>query len=384
MASINRRPDGRWRARYRDDSGREHARHFDRKVDGQRWLNEVTAAVVTGDYVDPKAGRVTFEGYYRLWRERQVWATGTRAAMDQAVGSVTFAHVPLGSLRRSHIEHWVKAMTTGAAATRGKPLGAGTIQTRMNNVRSILRGAVADRLIPRDPSQGVPLPRRRRAEVAMRIPAPAGVGSLLAAADLAFRPYVALCAFAGLRLGEAAGVQVADVDFLRRELAVSRQVQRANGGGVEIRAPKYGSERVVYLPDDLLALLAEHVRTQVPASPAERWLFRGRDHDPPHHNTIGFRWRRTVAAAGLPADTHLHSLRHYYASGLIASGCDVVTVQRALGHSDAGVTLRTYAHLWPTAADRTRSAAAAMWDEAMPRLADSVRTSEAELASDLR
>ena len=38
----------------------------------------------------------------------------------------------------------------------------------------------------------------------------------------------------------------------------------------------------------------------------------------------------------------------------------MVTVQRALGHASATVTLNTYAHLWPTAEDRTRAAAAAM------------------------
>jgi len=48
MASIAKRPDGRWRARYRDDAGREHSKHFARKVDAQRWLDEVTASVVTG------------------------------------------------------------------------------------------------------------------------------------------------------------------------------------------------------------------------------------------------------------------------------------------------------------------------------------------------
>ena len=36
--SIAKREDGRWRARYRDASGKEHARHFERKADGERWL----------------------------------------------------------------------------------------------------------------------------------------------------------------------------------------------------------------------------------------------------------------------------------------------------------------------------------------------------------
>ena len=52
MASIQKRPDGRWRARYRDANNKEHAKHFDRKVDAQRWVDEVTASIVTGQYVD--------------------------------------------------------------------------------------------------------------------------------------------------------------------------------------------------------------------------------------------------------------------------------------------------------------------------------------------
>ena len=77
--------------------------------------------------------------------------------------------------------------------------------------------------------------------------------------------------------------------------------------------------------------------------------------NPPHQNTVGCWWRKTRTAPGSPT-VKLHDLRHFYASGLIAAGCDVVTVQRALGHSSATVTLNTYAHLWPTAEDRTRAA----------------------------
>jgi integrase len=58
-------------------------------------------------------------------------------------------------------------------------------------------------------------------------------------------------------------------------------------------------------------------------------------------------------------------LRHFYASGLIAAGCDIVTVQRALGHSTATTTLNTYSHLWPTAEDRTRKAASGLMRQAL-------------------
>jgi hypothetical protein len=69
----------RWRARYGDDTGKEHARHFARKVDAQRWIDEVTASVVTGQYVDPKAGRLTFREYAEAWRGMRVHRPTSRA-----------------------------------------------------------------------------------------------------------------------------------------------------------------------------------------------------------------------------------------------------------------------------------------------------------------
>ena len=83
-----------------------------------------------------------------------------------------------------------------------------------------------------------------------------------------------------------------------------------------------------------------------------------------NRSSAGHQWRRTRALVGLERYT-LHDLRHFYASGLIAAGCDVVTVQRALGHSSASITLDTYSHLWQDGADRMRSAAQGLMDSAL-------------------
>ena len=72
----------------------------------------------------------------------------------------------------------------------------------------------------------------------------------------------------------------------------------------------------------------------------------------------------------------LHDLRHFYASGLIASGCDVVAVQRALGHAKSTTTLTTYA-LWPTAEDRVRDAAAHLFAEVVASGEGTVRAERA-------
>jgi integrase len=55
--------------------------------------------------------------------------------------------------------------------------------------------------------------------------------------------------------------------------------------------------------------------------------------------------------AGLPEGLTFHDLRHAAASRLAAAGLDPVTVAAVLGHEDANVTLRVYAHLY----DRRRS-----------------------------
>ena len=82
--------------------------------------------------------------------------------MSLALRSCSFAEVPLSRIRRSHVEAWVKPMAGDLAPS--------TVKTRYDNVRSILRAAVRDRLIATGPSEGVVLPRQRRPEVAMEVP----------------------------------------------------------------------------------------------------------------------------------------------------------------------------------------------------------------------
>lgn len=354
--SIARRPNGKWRARYRDETGHKHTRHFDRKVDAQQWLDQVTATVVTGTSADPKAGQITFAAFFGEWSARQVWAPGTVLAMSLAARSVPFGNKAMRQIRRSDVEVWIKSLDAAG-------LAPGTIKTRYVNVRSAFRATVRDRVIGTDPTDTIRLPRRRRADAAMSIPTTADVRLLMTAAEVGFRTFIALCAFAGLRLGEAAAVQLGDVDFVGASPAVTRQVQRVNGGAIDVRAPKYGSERVVHLADGLVDLLAQHV-ADFGTIGDEQWLFTGEGDQPPHQNTVGYWWRKTLRDAGL-SDIKLHDLRDFYASGLIAAGCDVVTVQRSLGHAKATTTLNTYAHLWPTAEDRTRKAAQSIIDASL-------------------
>jgi integrase len=134
------------------------------------------------------------------------------------MASVTFADVPMSRITQLHVEAWMKSMTM-PGPKRKKGLAASTRRTRYNYVRMAFLAAVKGaRVIRQDPTAGITPPRVPKAETKMTIPASEQVGKVLAAAG-DFRAFVAVCAFAGLRLGEAAGLQLSDVDFLRRTLA---------------------------------------------------------------------------------------------------------------------------------------------------------------------
>ncbi len=370
MASIQKRPDGVWRARYRDEATKEHAKHFSRKVDAQRYLNEVTASVVTGKYVDPKAGTITFATWFSMWEGQQIWSRGTRLSAAQALRSVTFADVQMKKIRPSHLQIWVKSMTL-PAETRKSGLSPNTIKVRYSLVRSAFKAAVADHVIAEDPSDNIKLPRERRPEAAMTIPTTQQVAAALTAAPKWFEVYIGVCVFAGLRLGEAAGLRVGDIDFLRRTLTVNRQVQGENRKNAEVVAPKHGSERVIFVSARLTEMIARHIE-QVGVHGDEEWLFSTGGHLW-NRGMAGYYWREVREACGLE-DFTLHDLRHFYASALIASGCDVATVQRALGHAQPSITLNIYTHLWPTAEDKTRTAADSLMAAVLDGPADRVRT----------
>lgn len=370
MASIQKRPEGTWRARYRDPAGKEHSRHFGRKTDAQRWLDEVTTSLVTGRYVDPNAGKVTFEQWWEEWTSRQVWAAGTVVSAQQAADSVPFKATPMKAIRKAHVQAWVKAQSSPGEGKKG--LAPSTMKVRYNYVRMAFLAAIEDRVVAIDPTAGVKLPRQKKAEARMHLPSVEDVRAALEVAPAHFRAFIAVCAFGGLRLGEAAGLQVADVGFLRRTIKVQRQVQGTHRAALTVVSPKNESERDLFIPQDLADLLAAHIN-QFGVRGEEAWMLTNGP-DLWNRNSAGNAWRTTRTSAGIDSQFTLHDLRHFYASALIADGCDVVTVQRALGHSKPSITLDVYSHLWESAEDKTRSAAQGLMEAVLGPAADSGRT----------
>ena len=349
MASIERRSNGRWRARYRDPRGRQHARHFAKKTDAERWLDSVRGDLVRGDYIDPARSRQTFGDYAREWRAAQVHRPTTAAQLETNLRRhilPTFEDRPLGAIRRSEVQAWVKG--------RSAHLAPSTVEVVFRWFGTIMRAAIDDGIIRSTPCRGVKLPKRERRQV---VPLETeAVRALIEAVGPRYRAAVVLAAGAGLRQGEIFGLEVRHVDFLRRQVRVEQQLLTLGSGPPEIGPPKTeASMRVVPLPAVVIDELARHLA----AYPVGRsgLIFTGPDGEPLRRSRFSERvWRPAARSVGLAPKVGMHSLRHYYASLLIRHGESVKVVQARLGHASASETLDTYSHLWPDSDDTTREA----------------------------
>jgi integrase len=357
MASIQKRPNGRWRARYRDQAGREHARHFDRKLDAQRWLDEVTAAVVTGRYVDPRAGVVTFRDYAEQWRQAQVHRPQTAVQYESKLRLHAYpvlGDMPIRAIRPSRIQALAKRLST--ATVDRDALAASTVRLVMKIVSMVFTAAVNDKLIAESPCVGVKTPKPAKTRVQPLTLEQ--VDTLHREVPEELRALITLVASTGLRPSEAWGMTRDRLRLLGRSpaMVIDRQLIGVADGGPVFGPPKTeASNRVVPLPRSAVAALNDHIAKYDVG--VEDLLFK-LNGKPITSTRFFYAFESAKIAAKLtPATgTGLHSLRHFYASLLIRHGESVKVVQSRLGHASAAETLDTYSHLWPDSDDRTREA----------------------------
>jgi integrase len=441
MGNVKRRPDGKYRARYRDHAGKEHAKHFDRKLDAERWVTGQEAALDRGEHIDPRAGRVRFADYAAAWLGNQVHLRD--ATRRQYEGALRLRIVPvlgdrpLATIRRSDIQSLVNAWAADGASAHS------IANAYFKALRLVFKSAVLDGLIAKSPCVAIKRPQL----VAKQI-VPLTVDQVMAIAEEIeprCKAGVLLGAGCGLRVGEIAGLPEPGIRWMTRQIAVTQQYARRAGGvrGGQIAPTKTrSSERVVPAPDFVLEALSAHIATYglgrdqiVFTAPdaaawraslgrlgaaarnqpgadtsAQRQAVRDAAESHSDHPLGGSAFRSAFARAvravnakaaererdrkagrtslpplpSVPEDTSPHDLRHHYASVLIEGGESVVVVARRLGHTNPSMTLNVYSHLFADSEERTRSVVDAAWGAKIKSVADQVRTSDGVQVSDLR
>lgn len=355
MASIEKyatKTGQRYKVRYRDADNRQHQRKgFSTLKEARLYAATVETKVASGTWVDPSAGKVTVGSLYPSWRDGQthIKATtkATRLTAWNAHVKERWEAVEVGKIRPSAVRSWVAAMATSGA-------GAATIENALGVLRGVLSAAVEDGLIPANPAAGVRAPRRT--PKAKRYLTHQQVAALAAeCGDDAV--IVDTLVYTCIRAGELAGLRVADVDFLRRRLNISRSISYVRGAGMVESATKTYESRSI----PLVASLAEPLSRRAAGKARDDLLFGGAEGETWRVNN----WRRRVfhpavarcrkADDTFPALT-VHDLRAAGISLLIAAGANLKLVQLYAGHASGSVTADVYGSLLPDTLDTVSEA----------------------------
>ena len=218
----------------------------------------------------------------------------------------------------------------------GKPASPATVHRKAACLRSFFRHLRREAIRDSDPTASLSPPRRgrklpqvlTRGEIELLLGQPKGTEPP-ALRDRALLELMYAC---GLRASEAIGLEVGDLDL-------EDKVLRARGKG--------SKERVVPIGQAALRALRIYLERGRPAlvkGSAEPHLF------------VNFRGgsltrqglykivRRHATSAGLADRMSPHTLRHTFATHLLAGGCDLRSVQEMLGHADVSTT-QLYTHL---------------------------------------
>jgi integrase len=327
--------------RLRTPEGRPYSRTFATKRAAETFEAGERAARARGVWIDPRAGAVTFAEWADEWCRST--ALGKRPKTREVDESTirgyllpAFGMRPLNAITPRDVQAWVTQNTEGYAAT--------SVHRRYGVLRAIMRAAVSADLIGRTPCRGIKLPPYKAAP--KRLPTSEDLRRLANTIDPMYSALVPTLAETGLRIGEAFGLQVSDLDLLRGELAVRRTVVELSGGGLVIGEPKTrAGSRTLALSRPLCAILSEHLaRRGLSAANAEAWVFSAPQGGPCAYRSWRSRfWAPAIKRLGLDGLSP-HRLRDFAATSWVGAGIDLRTAQHRLGHATPRLVLEVYAH----------------------------------------
>jgi integrase/recombinase XerD len=237
------------------------------------------------------------------------------------------------AVRPSDIADFLAELATG----NGRPAcSASTIHRKAACLRSFYKHLRREELIGEDPTAALSAPRRSKklphvlnySEVRKLLASPRG-DEPTTLRDRAMLEVMYAC---GLRASETIGLELSDLDLRQGFL-------RARGKG--------SKERLVPLGRQAIAAVSAYLRGGRPKLVGER---------PERKLFVNFRGgaltrqglykivQRHARDAGLGGKMSPHTLRHSFATHLLAGGCDLRAVQEMLGHADIATT-QMYTHL---------------------------------------
>lgn len=364
----------RYKVRFLDPDGNEKSESFPDRCRGQAedFLHRTENDLRQGSYIDPNAGRVLLKDYAERWVRAQTFDETTRESTESRLRSKVlpfFRGKELLAIKPTDIRGWLRSMQQAGMASSYQAVC-------FAHLSAIFTAAVDDKLIGSNPCHVRSVTRPKPAERKVKPWSRATVKKVHMALPERFKIMVPIGAGCGLRQGEIFGLGVDAIDLDGLVLHVVRQLREVRGQFV-FAPPKRGRSRDVPLSRGLLKRLDDHMERFPPVSVTLPWrepngekvtvdlLITNANGYPLARRRFNPKvWHPARKAAGIVnpgRDDGMHALRHHYASVLLDAGESIKALSEYLGHTDPGFTLRTYTHLMPSSAERTRRAVDAEW-----------------------
>jgi integrase len=314
-------------------------------------LAEITSAAVHGSFV-PRRSITVREVCDNYVAGRHRLRATSRAKLEYDLAPLCERHgdLPVQRLTKAHVDELVTDLLAGGTKTgKGhtrRPWGATAVNKFVQSTAMVLADAQRQGLVARNVAEHVdPVAVSHRTVGTF---SEAEVQTLLASIADARLAHAWELALSGLRRGEIAGLRWADVDLDARTLSITNNRVDAGGKAVENDPKSPMSRRTLPLPDRLLSVLKAAKKRQA----AERLALGGGSWEyvvsnevgnPYHPQVLSRYWQDAVKAAGLRA-IKLHAARHTAATAMHLAGVPVAVIAAWIGHKDASLTLRLYAH----------------------------------------
>lgn len=359
---MRRLPSGRYQAHYRVDGVWFYAPDtFRTKREAQDFLAATRSDLARGAWINPNAGEVRLGDYARDWLAQRVLRPRTyelyhgllRRHLLPELGDLRLNQLTPARVRKWHAGH----------VAAGSP-GASTLSKSYRLLHAILRTAVEDGLVPKNPCliRGAAVERPAERPVATL----EQVFDLADAVDRPLRAMVLLATFAGLRLGELRALRRGRIDLLHRRVTVVEQLQQLADGTTIAGPPKSDAgRRSVAIPQAIVPDLETHLANFVGASP-DALVFVGSRGQPIRLATFYTAWHRATREVGLTG-FHFHDLRHTGNTVAAATGASTKELMSRMGHASPRAALiyqhatrdrdSQIAEALSTLIDRARSAA---------------------------
>ena len=235
---------------------------------------------------------------------------------------------------RTDLQGWLDQLAAGGEDVA--PVAPSTLRRKLACTRTFYRWMRREELIDGDPTRDLIVPAATRTlplvltrdQVQLLLAQPQGKDPLILR-DKALLEVIYSC---GLRASEAVGLEIGRIDF---EAGFLRTVGKG------------GKERIVPFGSVAAAALIEWIedgRSELLTDKSDAWLFLNARGGQLSRQALHATIRRYGRSAGLPAQLTPHTLRHTFATHLLAGGCDLRALQEMLGHADIATT-QMYTHL---------------------------------------